>query len=50
MSVFEKGHSLAIVASLLQSTTWQLIRSSKCTFSHMTYLMRHVTYFNNKCG
>ena len=31
-------------------TMWQFIRSSTCTFSHMTYLMSHVTCLNNTCG
>ncbi len=36
--------------SLLQPTTERLILSSTCTFSHMTYLINHVTCLNNTCG
>ncbi len=38
------------VINLLQPITWQLMRSSTCIFSHMTYLMSHVTCLNNICG
>ena len=31
----------------LQTTMCQLIKLSTCTFSHMTYLMSHVTCLNN---
>jgi hypothetical protein len=43
-------HSLAthqFVAILLQTISWQLIRLSMYTFSHMTYLMSHVICLNN---
>jgi hypothetical protein len=35
---------------LLQPTIWQVNRPSTCTFSHMTFLMSHVTFSNNTCG
>ena len=38
------------LTSLLQPTTERLILSSTCTFSHMTYLINHVTCLNNTCG
>ena len=46
----ESGKSLApnqFGAILLQSIMWQLKRSSMCNFSHMTFLMSHVTCLNN---
>ena len=38
------------LTSLLQPTTERLILSSTYTFSHMTYLINHVTCLNNTCG
>jgi hypothetical protein len=35
---------------LLQPITWQVNRPSTCIFSHMTFLMSHVTFSNNTCG
>jgi hypothetical protein len=35
---------------LFQPTTWQVNKPSTCTFSHMTFLMSHVTFSNNTCG
>ena len=34
----------------LQPTTWQVNRPFTYTFSHMTFLMSHVTFSNNICG
>ena len=33
----------------IQPTTSQLIKPFTCPFSHMAYLMSHVTYLNNTC-
>ena len=35
---------------LLQPTTWQVNRPSICIFTHMTFLISHMTFLNNTCG
>ncbi len=34
----------------IQPTTWQVNKSSTCIFSHITFLMSHVTFSNNTYG
>ena len=34
----------------LQPTTWRLIKPSTLSFSHMIYLLSHVTYLSNTSG
>jgi hypothetical protein len=47
MSILNIGNSLHpnwFGGILFQLTKWQINRPSMCTFSHMTFLMNHVTF------
>ena len=51
--LFLNGKSLNLTrfgGILLQPTTWQVNRLSTYIFSHVTFLINHVTFSNNTCG